>query len=268
MKISLILSTYERPHALRAVLGSIERQTRQPDEILIGDDGSGLETAAVIEAAVGRGLNIRRCWQPHDGYRLGRMRNMCAAAAAGEYLVIIDGDILLHAEYLADHATAARPGFFVQGSRALLDAAATEEAISRDAYWPSFFASGINNRKNLIRSRTLSRLFSKESDGLKGIRTCNFALWRNDFARVNGFNEDFVGWGREDSEFVNRLLNAGVRRFNLRFAGLGCHLYHPPQSRVNLERNDALLAESQKQGASSCARGLNLHLSGENGKES
>ena len=260
MKIAILMSTYERPEALAAVLRSIERQTRRPDELVIGDDGSGPETAGVIREAAERGLNIRHLWEAHQGFRLARMRNLCLAASTGDYAVIIDDDILLHPEFVADHEAAAEPGFFVQGSRAILDERLSAEAMRADACWPSLFRPGVGNRKNLVRCRLLSRLFGRPNRRMRGIRTCNFALWREDFIRVNGFNEDFVGWGREDSEFVARLYQAGLRRRNIRFAALGCHLHHPPRSRESLARNDQLLAEAMRRGAVRCERGLNLHL--------
>jgi glycosyltransferase involved in cell wall biosynthesis len=260
MKITLLMSTYERPEALAAVLRSVERQTRRPDEVVIGDDGSGPETAGVIREAEKRGLNIRHCWEEHQGFRAGRMRNLSLAASTGDYVIIIDDDILLHPEFVADHEATAAPGFFVQGSRALLGEKASAEAMRADAYWPSFFRPGIGNRKNLVRCRLLSRLFGRPHGSMRGIRTCNFALWRGDFIRVNGFNEDFVGWGREDSEFAARLYQAGLRRRNIRFQALVCHLHHPPRSRESLEHNDTLLAETLRRGAARCERGLNLHL--------
>jgi len=259
MKISLLMSTYERPDALATVLRSVERQTRRPDELLIGDDGSGPETAKVIREAVERGLNIRHCWEAHQGCRPARMRNLCLAASTGDYVVIIDDDILLHPEFIADHETAAKPGFFVQGSRVLLDEKVSAEAMRANAFWPSFFRPGIGNRKNLIRCHLLSRLLGRPNKGMRGIRTCNFALWRADFFRVNGFNEDFIGWGREDSELAVRLYNAGMRRRNLHFAALGCHIHHPLRSRENLEHNDDILFRTIRHETVRCERGLNLH---------
>ena len=259
MRISLMISTYERPDALLAVLGSVWRQTLPPHQVVIGDDGSGPETEKVIKAAAEQGVPITHAWLPHDGFRLARMRNHAAAHATGDYLIITDDDILLHPEFLADHAAAAEKGYFVQGSRALLGEKPSEVAKRKPGYWPGLFTADVGNRKNVLRSSLLSGMFSGADTGLRGIRTCNFALWREDYARVNGFNEDFVGWGREDSEFVTRLFNAGVKRKNLRFAALGCHLYHPPRSREGLAANDAMLATAIETGATRCERGLNLH---------
>lgn len=260
MKISLLISTYERPDALAAVLRSVERQTKKPHQIVVGDDGSGESTKRVIEAARGRGLPVEHAWLPHDGFRLARMRNCAAARATGDYLVIMDDDILLHPEFLADHEAAAREGFFAQGGRALLGEEASRRVLAGETDWPGFFSSGVGNRKNILRSPFLSRLFAGEVKGKRGIRTCNFALWREDYFRVNGFNEDFVGWGREDSEFVTRLFLSGVRRRNIKFAALGCHLHHPPRSREGIAVNDNLLSATEDAGAVRCERGVNVHL--------
>lgn len=260
MRVSLLITTYERPDALAAVLGSVGRQTVPPDEVIIGDDGSGPETAEVIRKAIGGGILAVHRWLTHDGFRAGRMRNHAAAAATGDYFIMIDDDILLHRDFVADHLAAAEKGFFVQGSRALLNGETSRLATEGRLHWPGLLTPGVEKRKNLLRSpRLLSALLRGPVRGLHGIRTCNFALWREDMERVNGFNEDFVGWGREDSEFANRLLNAGVRRRNLRFAALGCHLHHPPRARAKLADNDAILAASVDSGAARCERGLNLH---------
>jgi D-serine deaminase-like pyridoxal phosphate-dependent protein len=80
---------------------------------------------------------------------------------------------------------------------------------------------------------------------------------------VNGYNEDFVGWGREDDEFALRLWNSGVRRRNLRFAGLGCHLHHPPRSLERLADNERLVEEARTRQSAWCGKGLDRHAANE-----
>ena len=103
-------------------------------------------------------------------------------------------------------------------------------------------------------------LFSFSSRSLIGIKTCNFAFHKNDAIAVNGFNEEFVGWGREDSEFTVRLLNSGVKRQNMKFNGLAYHLYHPMNDRTRLENNDRILEQTIKQRLTWCERGLDQYL--------
>jgi hypothetical protein len=95
---------------------------------------------------------------------------------------------------------------------------------------------------------------------LRGVRGCNLAIWKADLARVNGYNEAFKGWGREDSELAVRLMNAGIKRVDVRGWALCYHLWHPPASRSGLPANDQLLEQAQASGATECELGLREHL--------
>lgn len=258
MKLALVIITYERPDALAAVLRSVGRQTVAPDEIVIGDDGSGPETARVIESARESGLELVHEWREHDGFRAARMRNCALARVTSDYVVFIDGDLLLHPEFVRDHRAIARRGYFVQGKRALLGDKATERALRSEEYWPSLFCLDVERRRHLLRLPFLARI-CPEVDHLRGIRSCNFGVWMDDVRLVNGFNEDFVGWGREDDEFAMRLHNGGVKRMNLRCSGVGCHLNHPPHSRDRVEVNSELAQATSEGGVVRCEQGLSLH---------
>lgn len=54
---------------------------------------------------------------------------------------------------------------------------------------------------------------------------------------VNGFNQDFTGWGKEDSELVVRFYKYGLKRKDIRFRAASFHLHHPEFSRENLRSN-------------------------------
>jgi len=118
----------------------------------------------------------------------------------------------------------------------------------------------VENRKNCLRSNILARFFSFKSRRLRGVRTCNFAFWRRDAVQVNGFNEEFVGWGREDSEFTVRLMNIGIRRQNVKFNALAYHLYHPISDRKHLMENDHILQQTIDQNLCLCEHGLKQHM--------
>ena len=95
---------------------------------------------------------------------------------------------------------------------------------------------------------------------MNGVRTCNFAFWREDALAVNGFNEDFIGWGREDSEFTARLLNYGLMRRSVKFNALAYHLYHSRNDRSYLPENDRLLKDTIEQKRIWCEKGVNAYL--------
>ena len=263
MKISLIITTFNWKEALELSVLSVFKQTHLPTEIIIADDGSNSDTRHLIESLQQISPTpIVHSWQENKGFRLSRSRNKALSIAKGDYIILIDGDIVIEKNFIADHLEAAREGYFIQGSRALLNADSTRLGLEQKELFPCFTDSGVENRKNCIRSKMLSKLFSFTSKRLPGIKTCNFAFWREHAEKVNGFNEDFVGWGREDSEFTARLLHSGIKRQNLKFKAVAYHLYHKINSRNHLGENDRILENTLKNKLICCKNGLNLHEAG------
>jgi len=239
MKVSLLLPTYNWPEALSLCLRSAFSQTRPPDEILVGDDGSTEATSDLIhQLAADSPVPFYHVWQPDEGFRAAAIRNKMLATATSDYILLVDSDMVLERHFVADHLRAARQGTFIQGSRVLLGPTATERAMKEGITRFRLFDSDIENRKNMIRSRVLSALASvAPGRSYRKIRTCNFALWRDDAMKVGGFDESYVGWGGEDTDLAIRLINAGVRRRNIRHTAVAFHLFHPTCSRDNYSRN-------------------------------
>jgi glycosyltransferase involved in cell wall biosynthesis len=260
LRTTLIVTTYNWPAALDLTLKSVARQALAPDEIIIADDGSGPETARVVERWKGNlSAPVVHLWQPHEGFRLARSRNRAITAAAGDYLIIVDGDMVLHEHFIADHVSAARRGSFIQGVRLLTEAEAGERMLREGCLDVSFFARGIRRRRHAVRNLLLSRLIFWRRTGQRAIRGCNQAYWKSDLLRVNGFNEACVGWGREDNEIAARLYNVGVQRRNLKFQALAIHLYHPPRQPQGTNPNDAILRQAIERCETWCRLGLDLH---------
>src|SRR5262245_61110046 len=210
-----------------------------PDEVIVADDGSGLETQQVVTNWQERmRAPLVHVWQEDEGFRLARSRNRAIAVAKGNYLIIVDGDMVLHRHFVADHLRAARHGCFIQGVRLLTGAHTAARMLAEGQLDLGFFAPDIRRRRHTIRNFLLSRLVCHERAGQRAIRGCNQAYWKSDLLRVNGFNEAFVGWGREDNEIAARLYNAGVRRRNLKFQALAIHLHHPVRHAELTERNN------------------------------
>lgn len=261
MDLSLIITTYNWKEALEVALDSTFGQTILPGEIIVADDGSRSDTGEVVARMAARApMPLIHSWQEDKGFRLARSRNRAIASARGEYIVLVDGDIVLERHFIEDHLRFARPGYFVQGTRALLSRELSAEVLANRAMLPVCTRRGVENRKNCLRSGLLARLFSFSSRSLTGVKTCNFAFYRQDAIAVNGFNEEFVGWGREDSEFTVRLLNRGVKRRNMKFHGLAYHLFHPMNDRSRLENNDDILRRTIRERLSWCSKGLDQYL--------
>jgi glycosyltransferase involved in cell wall biosynthesis len=258
MRLALIATTYERPDALTRVFETITRQSSAPDELLVADDGSGPETRAVVEGfAAGSSFPVRHVWREHQGFQPGRMRNRAIAEAKSEYVVLIDGDMLLHPEFIADHRRAARRGRYTQGTRVLLNDSATRQALATGEL-PRFASPGLGGRRRLYawRAPRMSRLVGRLSNSLIAVKSCNQGHWREDLLKVNGFDESLSGWGSADKELCARLENAGVVRRSILFAAIAFHLGHPPADRSSHARNTAELDVTRATGRVWCEHGI------------
>jgi hypothetical protein len=103
------------------------------------------------------------------------------------------------------------------------------------------FSGGLNRLAPVL-NVPLGPLRKMNSRGWKGVQSCNLAIWRADLDRIDGFDAAFSGWGREDSDLVIRLLNAGIRRKDGRYATGVLHLWHPAADRSRLAENERRLA--------------------------
>ncbi len=245
------------------MLDSVARQGQAPDEIVIADDGSGAATLAVIAGFVATARTpTHLVSQPHQGFRAARLRNLAIAASTADYLVFIDGDMLLHPAFIADHVRHARRRHFTQGTRVPTSDRLTRTLIAAPTHLPTPLSRGIGvlRRAYLVQSPRLASLGRHLGNHLVALKSCNQGFWRDDLVAVNGFDEDFVGWGPEDKELCARLEHAGIRRQTLLFGGIACHLYHRPASRERLAENVARLERTRRERRVRCEHGLDSHM--------
>ena len=261
MRVSLVITTYNNPAALLLVLKSIEGQSLLPFSVVIADDGSDNNTKKLIKNfQLTTCLKIIHSWQKDKGFRAAKSRNKAIAESKADYIILVDGDVILHPEFVQDHINNAEIGFFIQGTRVLITQDATKNVYKRMRIIFSFFSHGIKNRKNAIHSDFLSKIFLKKKNHLSGVKTCNMSFFKEDCVNINGFNNDFEGWGREDSEFVVRLFNSGIVRKNLRFNAIQFHLWHFENSRALLKKNDVILNSSINSNSKWCNNGIDKYL--------
>jgi glycosyltransferase involved in cell wall biosynthesis len=261
LRTCLIVTTYNWPEALHLTLASIARQTLPPDEIVVADDGSGPATREVVDRWRAVGLPLEHVWQEDAGFRLARSRNRAIAAASAGYLLLVDGDMVLHPQFVADHVRCARPDCFIQGARPQLSAATTAELLRRgDGSSVGALTPGLERRAYALRSALLSRMFSRTRDTLGGVQGCNQSFWRSHVIQVNGYDERFTAWGPEDREFVARLLHIGVRRRHVRHLAIAFHLHHASRKPTAPNPFDRLLLETLERRSTWTEYGLVTHL--------
>jgi len=159
--------------------------------------------------------------------------------AAGDYIVFLDGDCVPRPHFIARHRALAEQGWMVAGNRVLLSEAFTQAVLEKTVplqawtfeQWRAAQRRGEINRTLPLRTLPLGPLRKLASARWQRVRTCNLGVWRNDLARVNGFDEVFEGWGYEDSDLAVRLINSGVRRKEGAYATGVLHLWHRENDR-------------------------------------
>ncbi|HYF50918.1 MAG TPA: glycosyltransferase family A protein [Planctomycetota bacterium] len=176
MKFSIIIPTYKRPASLKSCLEcvALEKQTyKEPYEIIVSDDaGSDPETRKIVSELP----NARAVVGPGKGPAANR--NNGARHATGEWLVFTDDDCLPSPDWLqafAD-AAAANPSCAVLEGRTVAD----------------------RPRRSLAETAPIN-----ESGGL--LWSCNFAIRRDAFTAINGFDEIFTYAAMEDVDLRIRL---------------------------------------------------------------
>jgi len=232
--VSIIICFYERLDHLRCCLDSIRLSSEYFDEVIITDDGSCENTVSRLKALMPTyDFPITHAWQPNEGFRLAASRNNGIRQARGDYLIFLDCDFLVLPDAIAEHLQAARPGKVVAGGFKYLDEPSTTEILNTSITQGLLerLDGGISNGEILKRHRrTIKRtilmrlrLKSPRSQSLGS----HYSIHKSDLKRINGYDENFVGWGGEDEDLGIRLVRAGIYcRSAIRSARV-LHLWHP-----------------------------------------
>ncbi len=257
LDISLIISTYNWPEALRLVLESLTHQTVMPNQIIVADDGSENTTKTLIDEFRPRfNIPLLHIWQERNGFQKTTILNKAIAAANCSYIVQMDGDIITHPGFVQDHANIAEKGYYVRGSRTLLGAPLTHRLISQKKLRRiKAYTAGIKNRINAIHQPVISSLLTKYRNASSNVHGCNLAYWRDDFIKINGYDNRFKGWGHEDIELAARFVNNGILQKKVKMKAVCYHLDHPLVKRSQAERNFGWYLETVRTGLRSCADG-------------
>ncbi|AZO20819.1 glycosyltransferase [Mesorhizobium sp. M1E.F.Ca.ET.045.02.1.1] len=251
--VSVIVSTYNWPEALRLNLQSLAGQTERCFEVIVADDGSRPDTAEVIEAfACSAPIPVRHVWHEDVGFRKSAILNKAIGEARGAYLIFLDGDCIPQPDFVARHRALARPNYLITGSRILLGREFSKALLAGGIWDYHTF------RRNILRYRLKSdtakiasffmrvpwqRLSDYRSFVWRRIKGCNLACWKSDAVAVGGFDETFTGWGHEDVDFVFRLQDKGVVRRAGTWATEVLHIWHKPADRGRAAANEKILLD-------------------------
>ena len=259
-RITVIVSTYNRPDTLEKVLEGLLGQTVLPHEVLVADDGSGVPTRTMLDTWIRShpGLRVRHLWHPDDGFRKTIILNQAVLESTGDYLVFTDGDCVPHPRFVEDHAALAEPGCWVQGRRCFVSEG-----------WVGRFRPGrtpvvawmlLGRIHGAMKGLRLPLPWVRRDQAQRGIIGCNMAAWREDVMAINGFDEAYTGWGiGEDSDLGTRLYHLGRRRKFVYGRAVTYHLDHPPAPKDHVQGSLDRLRRTIASGEPRCEQGLDRH---------
>ncbi|MFO7744177.1 MAG: glycosyltransferase family 2 protein [Psychroflexus sp.] len=243
------------------LLKSVINQSHFPDEVIIADDGSKPETKALIDQFKKKfPIPLLHIWHEDKGNRKPRVMNKAIAKAKHDYIIEIDGDIIMNKYFVQDHLQFSQKGHYLYGSRVNIKKEFLKKLFKNQLLNFSFFSEGIQKRGRTLRLPILAKQLKPVEERSKKLRGCNMSFWREDFIKVNGFNENLVGWGIDDSEMIQRLHNIGIKGKRLKFAGIAYHIYHKEQSKSHIDINLEIEKQTTKEKLVYAEKGVDQFL--------
>jgi glycosyltransferase involved in cell wall biosynthesis len=240
MSVTVIVTVYNKLQHIRNSIMSLNAQSVQPDELILADDGSSEDIASGIADLIPEcRYRIRHVWQTDQGFRAAKNRNNGARAAQGDYLVFFDQDLVFTHRYLELILETRKKGHFFVGFPVWLTQEQTN-SLTPDIIRSCEF-DRITTPEQLqfqIRQYRKERLYTfLNRFGLRkkgpSLRSGNFGLFKNDFIRVNGFDETYQEWGYEDDDLGIRFYASGIKGYNPLRTEFALHCHHPFANRAS-----------------------------------
>ena len=259
-KCSLIVNVYNQAKQLDVLLESALKQTELDFEVIVADDGSSDSTEAIVEQWKGR-LQIRQVWHEDRGFYRTIILNSAAKLATSEYLIFVDGDMILHHRFIEMHLKYAHPQRVMCGWRGCkIRQDIAERIIRKEIEFPTDTASvlwrGLKRqvvkpfRTTIIENKFLRKIMCKERHHVGG---CNFAMHKKNYELCNGMDETILQYGYEDHEIGARLKNNGIEAVGIRNCANTYHLEHGKSENPGI---DGILKRIYKNDHKQCKSGL------------
>ncbi len=265
--VSVIVSAFEGFSALPLVLLGLARQTVLPAEVLIADDGSNPSLVETVKA-ISKSLPfpVTHVWQPSEGFRASRSRNNAIHLAAGNILGFLDQDTVPHHNWLEVHLKHVAPGRVCLARIFPLTEDETRN-LTHDTVrsgefeqWqaPQHWEKLRGQQRKYCFYAFMRRLRLPFKPTRPSLSSGNISACRDDVLAVNGFDEDYVGWGQEDDDLGRRLYLNGVRPVPILTRAFTTHAWHPSRHAewhkgANLDRYRQCVTSCR------CSKGLDAH---------
>lgn len=255
-KISLIIPVYKKKEFIKAVLESINFQTYKNFEVIVAEDDNTLEEF-IKSLQKNLNYNLIHVQQEDLGYRRNTALNNGVKISTGDLLVVIDQDCMIHPKFLEEYAKNYNKADLFTGRRFNLGKKYSEKILKNKKRTFNLLDLLISDSpiKKFPDAVYFPWLFLKRNSRVLG---SNFGIKREFLEKINGFNEDYIGYGLEDVDLDKRVSMAGGKRISMKNKAIQYHLYHPePQgSKERIKINEDILNNTIKNKAYICKNGL------------
>jgi glycosyltransferase involved in cell wall biosynthesis len=240
--ISAVVATYNRADYLRLSLACLAAQEYAGRwQVIVADDGSTDHTPDVISQvrSGSDGLEVRHCWREHRNYRRAFILNEGSRMADGDILLFLDSDCIPAPNLLATYGAHYAPDSFYLGGVYYLNKRISEAVLqNRHSFSQQEFWNGAAQTRNLKRGsakRNFKRYWKSKFYIALNFRKPkiwggNCAVNRDVFEKINGYDENYAGYNKSDSDLRNRLVKGSYRAVPLQTKARTYHLYHEVQS--------------------------------------
>lgn len=236
MKISVIVPIYNRLEHLRALFLCLLKQKKQPDELIITDDGSSQKVLDFIGDLIPKAqFKVKHIYQEDKGFRKTRALNNGVRNSIGDLLIFCDQDLIFGEDYIKTVAENMNDKIFLMGRAHHI----TEEeknkilsVIENVMFYKEILdllpENYVKKIDEMLKEDRIRRIFKSLKLSKRGIRLVgmSYAINKKNYIKVNGYDENYIGWGQEDDDFGNRLTVAGINGKELLTKNTQLHLWH------------------------------------------
>ena len=257
MRIGVVLSTYNWPAALERSLHGYAVQRYRDFHVIVADDGSGPETAAVIDQVRrDTALRIEHVWHEDRGFRKSEILNRAIIAAEADYLIFSDGDTIPEPDLVGIHARHAEPRRFLAGGYVKLPRRLSERITVDDVRsgratsltWLMLHGFVPPSKPQRWAPDALGIVFDRITTTPARWHGNNASTFREYLIEANGFDME-MGYGGQDAALGDRLENLGIRPKRIRHRCVAVHLWHerPWRDAEVRRRNDEIRRRIREQ---------------------
>ena len=247
MKITVIIPVYNRLEHLRAGFLCLLAQKRQPDELIITDDGSSENILDFIGDLIPKAkFKIKHIYQEDKGFRKTRALNNAVRNCEGEFLIFCDQDLIFGEDYIEVIESKVQKNYFIMGraentkqeerNKIILELNKKKYEDIVKNFSPEY-EKMVNKLLRIDYIRNLLFYLRIKKRGIKLVGM-SYALFKEDYIKVNGYDEKYNGWGFEDDDLGNRLSMAKVKGKPFRPKRITLHLWHPFDSTKKKSANE------------------------------